>query len=68
MKQPNENAIAALALLLSDANIPRLYKCLVRMLIDYLFYHTEGLPTDFENMLDDLEKLLSFLAVIERHK
>ncbi|WP_199140905.1 hypothetical protein [Pedobacter sp. ASV12] len=64
MKKPNENVLAALEALLGDARPGRMYQSLTRLFIDYLFYNANGLPVDFENMLDDLERLLRFLAII----
>ncbi len=65
MKKPNENTVAALEELLGDARPGRMYQSLTRLFIDYLFYNANGLPVDFENILDDLERLLRFLAAIE---
>lgn len=64
MKKTNENALAALEALLGDARPGRMYQSLTRLFIDYLFYNANGLPVDFENMLDDLERLLRFLAAV----
>ncbi|MEE1946936.1 hypothetical protein VRU48_17550 [Pedobacter sp. KR3-3] len=64
MKKTNENAMAALEALLSDARPGRMYQSLTRLFIDYLFYNADGLPVDFDNILDDLERLLRFLAVV----
>jgi hypothetical protein len=61
----SEQALSSFMQFLSIVPPNRLNSGLRKMLIDYLFYNMDGLPTDFEEMLSDFYWLTEFLDEIQ---
>lgn len=64
MKTPSTEALEALDVLLNITNNDRLNNSLRRMLVEFLLYNKNGLPTDFEQIIEDFDVLSEFLHKI----
>lgn len=60
-----EELLEEFRIFLKQVPVGRLNKGLRKLLIDYLFFHSDGLPVDFTDLLTDLYWLHELLDYIQ---
>lgn len=64
----NPKAHLYLVKFLEGKDIIKISRSLNKVFFDYLCYQREGLPMDFDDILDDIERIFEILELVARYQ